>query len=382
MLGRPRVRALMIIGVLGRIPSSAALVTLTLHVVTGLGGGYAAAGIVAAAATAGSAVGAPLTGRLIDRHGLRTVVLLTTATEAAFWLSAPWLPIPILVVAVFIGGAAGLPVTTIVRLSLSAATPATQHRPVFAIDAVSTDLAYILGPLAGIALTLHSSVLALWTLGAGWILTGVGLWLLNPSTTSPIRESAHERPRHSCWFDRRLAAVLAATAISATTAVATELWLVASLESSGRSAVVAVMYGVWAAASAAGGFLYGVLPRTPGFFVLSLSLGVATLPLALADAWWSYLALLVPAGLCCAVPVVAGVEWISVTTPAEISGTALGLHSSALTVGMAAGTPLIGLLIDTTSPSMAIAFIAAANIVITAGAAMIAHGPSAASSHR
>ncbi|WP_280391744.1 MFS transporter [Nocardia wallacei] len=382
VLERRPVRVLLVIGVLGRIPSSAALVTLTLHVVTGVGAGYATAGLVAAAATAGSALGAPLTGRLIDRRGVRTAVALTTATEAVFWLSAPWLPVPVLVMAVFVGGAAGLPITTIVRMSLSAATPVTQRRPVFALDAVSTDLAYVLGPVVGVALVLHSSLLALWTLGAGWILTGVGLWLLNPSTAPSIRDSEDGRPRRGTWFDHRLAAVLAATATAAMTAVATELWLIASLESGGRSAAVPAMYGVWAVASAAGGFLYGVLPRLPGFFVLSLCLGATTLPLALADAWWSYIALLVPAGFCCAVPVVAGVERISVTSPAAVVGTALGLHSSALTVGMAAGTPLAGLLIDATSPSTAIACVAAANIVITAGAAAVAHGPTATTSHR
>ena len=67
VLGLPGVAALTGVGFLARIPSAAAPITLTLHVVLTLGHGWAAAGLVGAAATIGMAIGAPLLGRLVDR---------------------------------------------------------------------------------------------------------------------------------------------------------------------------------------------------------------------------------------------------------------------------------------------------------------------------
>src|SRR5262249_6160744 len=82
VLAVPGVRALLLVGVLARIPATAIGMTLTLHVVTALGRSWAQAGLVTAAFTIGGAVGAPLLGRLIDRRGLRMVMVLTTAVSA------------------------------------------------------------------------------------------------------------------------------------------------------------------------------------------------------------------------------------------------------------------------------------------------------------
>ena len=94
VLRLPGVRALILVGLLARIPSVSAGVTLTLHVVLDLDRGYAAAGLVGAAATIGAALGAPLLGRLVDRRGLRPVLVLTTIAEALFWCTAGALPYP------------------------------------------------------------------------------------------------------------------------------------------------------------------------------------------------------------------------------------------------------------------------------------------------
>ena len=66
--------------------STATGVTLTLHVVLDLDRGYGAAGLVGAAVTVGAAIGGPLLGRLVDRRGLRPVLVLTAIAEAIFWV--------------------------------------------------------------------------------------------------------------------------------------------------------------------------------------------------------------------------------------------------------------------------------------------------------
>ncbi|WP_309236085.1 MFS transporter, partial [Amycolatopsis sp. SID8362] len=77
---------------LARLPMTMNGVMMTLYVVTGLGRGYGAAGLVGAGITLGMALGAPLVGRCIDRYGLRPVVAVCGIATTAFWVAAPHLP--------------------------------------------------------------------------------------------------------------------------------------------------------------------------------------------------------------------------------------------------------------------------------------------------
>src|SRR5690349_24820698 len=64
------VRTLLLVGILARVPATATVMTLTLFV-TATGRSWAQAGLVVAAYTVGAALGQPLTGRFLDRRGLR-----------------------------------------------------------------------------------------------------------------------------------------------------------------------------------------------------------------------------------------------------------------------------------------------------------------------
>src|SRR5882672_7711401 len=64
VLAIPGVRALLLVGLVARIPVAATGLTLTLRVVNSLKLGFFQAGLVGAAATVGVAVGAPVAGRL------------------------------------------------------------------------------------------------------------------------------------------------------------------------------------------------------------------------------------------------------------------------------------------------------------------------------
>ena len=68
VLALPGVRPLMLLMLLARIPPTAAGVTVTLHVVTTLDKGYAAAGTVGFATMIGLGLGSPLMGRLWRRR--------------------------------------------------------------------------------------------------------------------------------------------------------------------------------------------------------------------------------------------------------------------------------------------------------------------------
>lgn len=372
VLRLPGVAPLSGVAFLARIPASGSAIVLTLHVVLTMGHGYAAAGAVGAAVTVGRAVGAPLLGRLIDQRGLRTMLGITVCAEAVFWAVAPTLSYPALLVAALVGGTLGLPVYSVVRQSLAAMVPVDRRRPAFALDAMSVELSYIVGPAAGTLLALQvSSTAAMWAVGACTVAAGLALWLLDPPTRAAPTGSDAPPGRVRDWLDLRLLAALLATTAAISILFGTELSVIAALESSGQVASIVVVNAVWCLSSLAGGFAYGALRRSPSLFVLVAMLGVATLPVALGGPWWSYALLLIPAGALCAPSLAASSEVVSGLAPEHARGVVTGLHGSAITLGAAAGTPLAGLLIDVASPAVAVFTIGSVGVVVAGIAALM-----------
>ncbi|MEJ3652162.1 MFS transporter [Actinomycetes bacterium KLBMP 9759] len=373
ILRLPGVTPLVIVSMLGRLPASGAAITLTLHVVLTLDLGYAAAGLVGAASTVGMAIGAPLLGRVVDKRGLRTVAVLAGLSATAYWTVAPWLPYPALLVAALVAGVLGLPLFSVVRQSLAAIVPVERRRPAFAIDAMSVELSYIVGPalFTVIALQVSSSV-AMWVVGAGWVTASVALWFLNPPTRAPEQVPSASTGRIKDWLTLRLVAALICTTAVVLMIHGTELSMIAGLQTSGQAATIAIVNAVWCIASLTGGFLYGAAHRSAPLFGLAVVLGVVTLPVALGGSWWSYALLLIPAGLLIAPSLAASSETVSKLAPENARGVVTGLHASAITIGAAASTPLAGLLIDIASPSAAVLAVGCAGVTIVGVAALLA----------
>ncbi len=371
VLRLPGVATLTAVGFLARIPAAAAAIVVTLHVVLTLGHGYGSAGLVGAASTVGTAIGAPLLGRLVDRRGLRTVLALSTVAEGVFWSIAPGLPYAALLAGAFLAGLLSLPVYSVVRQSLATVVPAGRRRPAFALDSMSAELSYIVGPAAGTVLALNvSTAAALWMVGAGWVASGVALWLLNPPTRS-AGAAAGDRPAAPVrtWLDLRMAAALLATTAAVFVVLGTELSMIAGLQTMGQVAALPVVNGVWCLASVAGGFAYGAARRSVPLFALVAALGATALLVATAGPWWSYLLLLVPTGLLCAPSLAASSEAVTTLAPEHSRGLATGLHGSSITAGAAFATPVAGLLIDVGSPSVAVITVGAAGVAVAGVAA-------------
>jgi MFS family permease len=137
-LAQPGLKSLLATATLARIPITAGSLVLTLHVVTDLGRGYGAAGLVGTAFTVGGSLGAPLLGRLVDRRGLRPVLALTTAAEVLFWSLGRFASYGGLLVAALVGGLLALPVFAVARQSVAALTPESHRLPAFALDSITT----------------------------------------------------------------------------------------------------------------------------------------------------------------------------------------------------------------------------------------------------
>jgi MFS family permease len=355
VLALPGVGAVTAVSFLARLPASAAAITLTLHVVLTLDHGYAAAGLVGAAATIGMAIGAPLLGRLVDRRGLRTMLVLTLSAQAVFWGVAPFLPYPALLTSALLGGLLGVPVYSITRQSIAVLVPPERRRPAFALDSMSVEISYIIGPAVGALLALQvSTPAAMWTVGACWLVSGTALMLLDPPTHAAEAPGSGPPPPVRQWLDLRLLGALLATMAAVIVIFGTELSMIAGLELGGQAGWIPAVNAVWCVASLVGGFVYGAARRSRSLPVLVGCLGAAAVPVALAGPWWSYALLLVPVGLLIAPSMAASAETVSTLAPEHARGLVTGLHGSAITLGATVATPLAGLLVDVASPAAAV----------------------------
>lgn len=368
-LALPGIRSLLIVATLARIPITAGAVTLTLHVVTDLHRGYGAAGLIGAAFTVGASLGAPVMGRFVDRRGLRPMLLLTTIAEVVFWTASQAVPYPVLLVAAAFGGFLSLPAFSVARQSIAALTPEAKRLPAFALDSMTTELSFMAGPALGVLIsTTAGPRIGMISIAIGLLLAGVGLYVLNPPVRAhdegPI--TAGERVPRRSWLRPRLVAVLLISMAATVVLAGTDVAVVAVLRSTHELSWTGVVLALWAVYSLLGGFAYGTVRRGVAPVMLLAPMALLTIPVGLGGHhWWLLALLLIPAGALCAPTITASADAVSRLTPASARGEAMGLHNSALTVGVALGSPIAGLVMDTWSPPWGFAAVGGLGLLVT-----------------
>ncbi|GAB2742907.1 MFS family permease [Amycolatopsis magusensis] len=352
LLALPSVPSSMLLMFFARLPVTAMGITLTLHVVSDLGRGYGEAGLVGTASTAGSALGAPLVGRMIDRYGLRPVVLVCGTVSATYFLSTPHLPYLALVLVALPAGVLAVPAGSIARQVLSALVPETQRRTAYSLDTVSLEVTFMIGPAAGILLsTQFSSAVALTSIG---VLSGVVaalLYLTNPPVRAGHETITGTRPPLRSWLSAELTATLLIAVGALFVLVGMELAALASLRENGEVGWTGVVIAVMCVASLAGGIVHGAVHRSLSQVTLMVLLAVLTIPVGLVDSpWWLLALVLVPANVVCAPTIAATTEAVTSLAPVRVRGEAMGLQDSATRIGLALGGPVVGFVMDHSSP--------------------------------
>lgn len=354
MLAVPGMVPLLSISLLARAAITADVMALTMYVVLGLDLSYAAAGGVAAAMTAGMALGGPLLGRMIDWRGPRVVLLVTVVVQVAFWLSVPVLPYGMLLGAAFAAGLLMVPAQLVTREAIAAMTTARQRQAAFALESVQGEASYVVGPPVVIlcAAQVSPGVVA-WVIGAAIAAGGAGIALLKPPlrAADEVDADAAGRPRRREWLGPGMIAVLV-MAFGATMLLSgTDLAIVATLRAAGQVSWAAVVVAVYGVSSITGGLVYGASSRPlPTWLLLGL-LGLATIPAGLAHDWhWLCLAG-AGAGLLTAPTLSTVADAVSRLAPASVRGEATGLQSSALSAGFALGSPIVGGAMDFSAPA-------------------------------
>jgi len=411
MLSIRPVRRLLVVGMIARIPHSAAGVLLTLHIVLTLGQGYAAAGAAAAVMTIGIALGAPWRGRRVDMVGLRKALIPSVVSETVIWSIVPHVSYEWLLPLVFVGGLFTLPIFSVVRQSLGVMVDGEQRRSAFALDSIATELVFMIGPAVGaIVATSGFSAIGLTAVGISVSIAGLFLMWFNPPTRSEelctpqetadraaadlaaaeaamvasapahVQEAASEMAsatsrtsalrsrvaRNFTWFTVSVAALFAVAAGSGMVLSGSDVSIVGLLERGGHENEIGIVFFFWCAASVVGGLIYGSMKRTISPMLLLLGMAALTIPMGFAQDTWTLALLSLLPGLLCAPVLSASSEMVADLVDEERRGEAMGWYGSALTAGVALGAPLAGVFIDTVGPSGGFAAVGIAGVALCA----------------
>ncbi len=411
MLSIRPVRRLLVVGMIARIPHSAAGVLLTLHIVLTLGQGYAAAGAAAAVMTIGIALGAPWRGRRVDMVGLRKALIPSVVSETVIWSIVPHVSYEWLLPLVFVGGLFTLPIFSVVRQSLGVMVDGEQRRSAFALDSIATELVFMIGPAVGaIVATSGFSAIGLTAVGVSVSVAGLFLMWFNPPTRSEavctpqesadraaadlaaaeaamvasapahVQEAASEMAsstsrtaalrsrvaRNFTWFTVSVAALFAVAAGSGMVLSGSDVSIVGLLERGGHENEIGIVFFFWCAASVVGGLIYGSMKRSISPMLLLLGMAALTIPMGFAQDTWTLAFLSLLPGLLCAPVLSASSEKVADLVEEERRGEAMGWYGSALTAGVALGAPLAGVFIDSVGPSGGFAAVGIAGVVLCA----------------
>lgn len=357
ILATPHVASLVASSILARLPMGIAGLAIVLYV-SEARDSYAAAGLVSGAFVGGSAIGAPVQSRVIDRLGQRAVLVPCAAAYAAAiaaLLAATELGAPALVLALC--GLAGGLTTPNVSSALRTLWPIVLRRreellpTAFALDSVAVEMVFTLGPLVTALAVVVLSPLA--ALVAATVVCAVGTVLFcaqPPSQAWAPEPDAGPRSLLGALRSGGVRTLMITVVPIGFCFGAVEIALPAFAKDHGAPGWAGVFLAIWALASAGGGLLYGA--RTWGsslqrlFLVLAVLLPLGILPALLAPSVGLMALLIIPAGLLIAPLLATSNQLVGLVAPSGAVTEAYAWLTTALVAGFAPGAALGGVLIE------------------------------------
>jgi MFS family permease len=337
-----------------RIPiASLSLSTILLiHAETG---SFSTAGIVEAASAIATAVTLPVQGRLVDRLGQTGVLGIAVALNPITLIG--------LIVAAHDGASTGLLV--LIAAMCGATTPATGscmralwsslvpdsglRQSAFALDALSLEVAFIVGPLlTGLLVTVGSSTVAI-LFNAALATIGTLLFVLSRASRAWRGDAG---PRHWAGPLRSRAIVLIVLVeLSFGIALgAMEISITAFATDRGSAGLAGVLIAAQAAASFSAGVWYGArhhaAPAADRYVRLSILLALGFLPLLFTTSIAEAVPLMAVSGLALAPVTAALYSLVDEIAPAGTATEAFTWMITSIASGAAGGQALGGALVN------------------------------------
>lgn len=358
VLRAPHARALLISEVPARLPLGINGLAIVLFM-REHADSYASAGAVAAGFGGAIGLTSPVIGRLIDRRGLRQVVVPLAVVHALAMLG--------LVVA----GVSGAPVWACALCAvvaggflppLGSITRSLWPRilgddaeellsTALALEGVLIEMVFTAGPLLTAAIAAAADPGIALVLSPVLLLSGLGLYLMQP----PVRSweiSAHAGS-HGALGALRSAGLRTLVLVTVPMGFcfgAVEVTLPAFSDHAGARDLAGVLVALWSVGSAIGGLAYGarswIGPTGRRYARLAALLPIGYLPLAAAGSIPVMGVLAVVAGLCIAPTLTAGNQIAGDVAPPGAETEAFTWPTMSLVVGIAAGNWTAGAIVE------------------------------------
>ena len=333
-------------------------------------GSFAIAGVVAGSLAAGSGVGAPVQGRLVDRFGQRRVLPpLALVHAAALGLLVLFTelgaPTAVLVACGVLAGFAIPPTSSVLRSMWPKLLEDRPHllQPAYALDSVLIELIFILGPLlTGLLTVLMAPQVALIVSAFSVIVGTLAFTALPPSRAWRPESDASQATRWGALSSPGVRSMILISLPAGIGIGICEVAIPAFADAIGSKELAGVLLAVWSGGSAAGGLIYGSLSRRPPLErvhqAVAIALALALLPMAAASSFALMLVLVIPAGAFIAPLLATRNELIRRVAPAGSRTEAYTWPVTAFVGGISLGSALAGLLVE--GPGYSTAFVVAA----------------------
>lgn len=363
--------------IIGRLPIGMSGLSILL-LVRGASGSFASGGAATGSFVAGLACFAPLLGRIIDRYGPRTILLVSAflfpasllALVAAVSQGASLLAIA---ACAAVAGACFPPITVCVRTFLRQRLGDDPLlATAYSLDSVLIESIFIVGPLlVALFVTVASPQRAIWFAAASGFV-GVFLFL----RSAALRHWRIEARSHGTILgplaEKRFVALIIVVVSYALAFGLTELGVTAYASEAGHPPLAGVFLGLMSVGSAFGGLAYGSAHwHAPLLRQFSATLAIMGAGLLLLVAPWTTLVfavLCIFAGVVMAPALIIQSMLVAKTAKAEHTTEAFTWSSSALLAGVGFGMALGGVLVETWRSPASFAAAAGAALAAASGA--------------
>ncbi len=354
VLGRPGALRFSAAGFIGRLPMSMfGLGTVLL--IASVTGSYGLAGIVAAAGSVGYAICSPLAARLADRFGQRRVLMPLTAFFAASTLAligtaAERAPLWTMLVSGGVAGASMPSLGSMVRARWSALLGGSPLlHAAYSLESVADEVIFVIGPAVVTLLATEVYPAAGVAVAMVACVAGTLLFAAQRRTEPPARPAGRRSGEPGIPAPGLVTLSPVYFFLGAMFATI-DLSTVDFAQEQGHKPLAGFVLAAYALGSATGGLWYGSRRwRTPVHrrFAITLSLMTAGTAAFWAAPGLAVLAMVVfVSGLAIAPTLIAGFSLVEAQAPDGRRTEGLAWLSSAISVGVAAGSAVAGQVID------------------------------------
>lgn len=377
ILRSPYVGVLVASSLLSRLPIGINALAIVLYLREQTGS-FAIAGGVSGAMAFGSAIGAPVQGRLVDRVGARRILLPVAVVHAVslgaiVGLAELDAATVALVVSGFIAGFAVPPTSSVLRSMWTELVEPRLYQAAYALDSTMIELIFISGPLLTALIAAIFSPAGALIVSAVAVVVGTAIFTALPPTRHV--DNGEEREHHSLLGALTSPGVrtLVITSLPAGIGIGMlEVGIPAASRAEGAAAMAGVLLAIWSFGSLVGGLAYGTLPRRSvhrTHLILTAALPLTLLPLSAAPSVWAMALLVIPAGCCIAPLLATRNELVGGVAPPGMRTEAYTWPITAFVGGIAAGAALSGALVE--GPGWRTSFVIAAAIAATGAIAAL-----------